>query len=325
MTVIADAPAGTRMIAAREINTALIVVDVISLFLLLRSDYARIVFSSRSAAINRTVLRAPRGLVIAPVGLLTWPSLFLDRRVEYRERLGSRQHSSIDEEYRSSIDPIGRSVRHVLLDLLDHGSGIEAFVESGLIETELSSPFLVLVYAETCLVPEERVVHCPVAALFAGAFCCFCGLLCQRMETQREIPDDDLDLACLDILLIDLWVGLLKVPSAKWALIVGELHLLGIRLATLFATTGALALGVGFALKGVVENWISGVILRVGQTIRPGDVVEIEGRWLKVKQIGMRTTDALAYKEEEVMIPSGIIAQSIPAGHLPTARQMATT
>ena len=89
------------------------------------------------------------------------------------------------------------------------------------------------------------------------------------------------------------------------------LHLLGIHLATLFATTGFLALGAGFGIKSVVENWISGVILRVGRTIRPGDIIVVQDRWLHVKRIGPRTTEARSFKDEEVMIPNATVAQSV--------------
>ena len=89
------------------------------------------------------------------------------------------------------------------------------------------------------------------------------------------------------------------------------LHLLGIRLTTLFATTGFLALGAGFGLKNVVENWVSGVILRVGRTIRPGDIIVVQDRWLIVKRIGPRTTEARSFKDEEVMIPNATVAQSV--------------
>ena len=89
------------------------------------------------------------------------------------------------------------------------------------------------------------------------------------------------------------------------------LHLLGIHLATLFATTGFLALGAGFGIKSVVENWVSGVILRVGRTIRPGDIIVVQDRWLNVKRIGPRTTEARSFKDEEVMIPNATVAQSV--------------
>ena len=49
------------------------------------------------------------------------------------------------------------------------------------------------------------------------------------------------------------------------------LHLLGIHLTSLFAASGFLALGAGFAAKNIVENFLSGGILRPDfLTIVPG-------------------------------------------------------
>jgi potassium efflux system protein len=89
------------------------------------------------------------------------------------------------------------------------------------------------------------------------------------------------------------------------------LHLLGIRLTTLFAASGFFALGAGFAVKNIVENFLSGAILRVEKTIQPGDVIVVNDKWLFIKRIGMRTTAALTYDGEEVLIPNSLVAQSV--------------
>ena len=89
------------------------------------------------------------------------------------------------------------------------------------------------------------------------------------------------------------------------------LHLLGIRLTTLFAASGFFALGAGFAVKNIVENFFSGAILRVEKTIRPGDVIIVDDRWLFIKRIGTRTTSALTLDGEEVLIPNSLVAQSV--------------
>ena len=87
-------------------------------------------------------------------------------------------------------------------------------------------------------------------------------------------------------------------------------HILGIRLTTLFAAGGLLAVGLGLATKDVIENFISGVILRVDRTIRPGDVVEVHDRWLQIERLGVRSTSGTTGKGEEVMIPNATVAQS---------------
>ena len=89
------------------------------------------------------------------------------------------------------------------------------------------------------------------------------------------------------------------------------LHILGIRLTTLFATTGFLALGAGFAVKNIVENFLSGGILRAEKTISPGDLIIVDGKWLFVKEIRMRATVANTYEGDEVLIPNTLIAESM--------------
>jgi len=123
-----------------------------------------------------------------------------------------------------------------------------------------------------------------------------------RRHFSRHGIDDDIALQTTAMVLqVVVWLVGIEVV----------LHLLGIRLATLFATTGFLALGAGFGIKSVVENWLAGVILRVGQTIRPGDIIVVQDRWLQIQNIGPRNTDALTYSNEEVMIPNSTITQQI--------------
>jgi small-conductance mechanosensitive channel len=89
------------------------------------------------------------------------------------------------------------------------------------------------------------------------------------------------------------------------------LHLLGLQLTTLFAASGFLALGAGFAVKNIVQNFLSGGILRAEKTIEPGDLIIANDKWLYIKRIGMRTVVALTYEGEEVLIPNSTIADSM--------------
>lgn len=88
------------------------------------------------------------------------------------------------------------------------------------------------------------------------------------------------------------------------------LHLLGIQLTSLFAAGGFLAIGAGFAVKNIAENFISGGILRTEKTIRPGDLIIVNDSWMYIKHIGLRVTTALSYDGEEILIPNTLIAQS---------------
>ncbi|GMR06622.1 MAG: hypothetical protein BMS9Abin25_1234 [Gammaproteobacteria bacterium] len=89
------------------------------------------------------------------------------------------------------------------------------------------------------------------------------------------------------------------------------LHILGIHLSTFFAAGGFFALGAGFALKNVVENFVSGGIIRTEKTIQTGDLIIINNKWLTVKHIGIRTIEAITSEGVDIIIPNSIVAQSM--------------
>ena len=100
---------------------------------------------------------------------------------------------------------------------------------------------------------------------------------------------------------------------AMFVVIVGldvVLHIFGIGLTSLLAAGGVFALAAGFAAKDVVANFLSGIILRLDRTISPGDVVQMDDRWLEIQQIGVRSTVGNTLEEEQILIPNSKLAQS---------------
>jgi small-conductance mechanosensitive channel len=89
------------------------------------------------------------------------------------------------------------------------------------------------------------------------------------------------------------------------------LHLLGIQLTALLAASGFLALGAGFAVKNIAENFLSGGILKAENTIRPGDFIVINDKWMYIQRIGLRTVRAKTYDGEDILIPNSLVAQSM--------------
>jgi small-conductance mechanosensitive channel len=89
------------------------------------------------------------------------------------------------------------------------------------------------------------------------------------------------------------------------------LHILGIRLTTLFAAGGVFALGAGFAVKGVIENFLSGVVLHVEHAVKTGDVIVVKDHRVQVEKVGVRNTVARTLNGEEVLIPNSTVAQSM--------------
>ena len=89
-----------------------------------------------------------------------------------------------------------------------------------------------------------------------------------------------------------------------------SLEMVGIKISTLFAAGAVFALAIGFAMQNIIQNFVSGVLLLVERSIKPGDILEIEGSIVKVIDMGIRTTVVRSLREEDLIIPNSIFAQS---------------
>lgn len=88
------------------------------------------------------------------------------------------------------------------------------------------------------------------------------------------------------------------------------LRAVGIDLSTLFAAGAVFAVGLGFALQNITQNFVSGVILLVERSIKPGDILEVDGRVVRVERIGIRATIARTLDDEEIIVPNSSLVQS---------------
>jgi small-conductance mechanosensitive channel len=84
----------------------------------------------------------------------------------------------------------------------------------------------------------------------------------------------------------------------------------GISLATVFAAGAVVAVAVGFALQNILQNFVSGVILLGERSITETDILEVEGRVVRVMRMGARATVARTREDEELIIPNSILVQS---------------
>jgi small-conductance mechanosensitive channel len=80
--------------------------------------------------------------------------------------------------------------------------------------------------------------------------------------------------------------------------------LFGLDLTKLTIILSAFGVGIGFGLQGIVNNFISGLILLFEQPVRVGDRIEITGNWAEIKRIGLRATTVRTFDESEVIIPN---------------------
>jgi small-conductance mechanosensitive channel len=73
---------------------------------------------------------------------------------------------------------------------------------------------------------------------------------------------------------------------------------------TIAAITGGLSVGIGFALREVLSNFISGILLLFEGSLHPGDVVDVNGEISVVKRLTIRSTHVQTRNNVEVIIPN---------------------
>ncbi len=80
---------------------------------------------------------------------------------------------------------------------------------------------------------------------------------------------------------------------------------------TAFAVVGgALAIGVGFGSQNVVNNFISGIILLAERPIKRNDLVEVQGIFGNVEQIGLRSTRVRTGDNVHIIVPNASFLES---------------
>jgi small-conductance mechanosensitive channel len=83
-----------------------------------------------------------------------------------------------------------------------------------------------------------------------------------------------------------------------------SLGMLGIDFTSLAIVAGGLSVGIGIGLQDYVANFVSGLVILFEQTIRPGDIVEVDGMVSKVEKISLRATIVRTRASEEYIIPN---------------------
>jgi len=79
---------------------------------------------------------------------------------------------------------------------------------------------------------------------------------------------------------------------------------LGFDFTKLTIIMGALGVGIGFGLQGIVNNFVSGLILLFERPLREGDTIEIGEKSARIKKIGLRATIVETFDQADVIIPN---------------------
>lgn len=88
------------------------------------------------------------------------------------------------------------------------------------------------------------------------------------------------------------------------------LQTIGISLASVFAAGAVVAVAIGFALQNVLQNFVSGVILLGERSITEQDVLEVDGKVVRVEKLGARATVARTRDDDQIIIPNSTLVQS---------------
>ncbi|MEA1970213.1 MAG: mechanosensitive ion channel [Thermodesulfobacteriota bacterium] len=67
---------------------------------------------------------------------------------------------------------------------------------------------------------------------------------------------------------------------------------------------GAVAIGVGFGAQTLINNFISGFIIMAEQPIKIGDLIEMEGNYAVVEEIGARCTRIRTFANIHMLVPN---------------------
>lgn len=81
----------------------------------------------------------------------------------------------------------------------------------------------------------------------------------------------------------------------------------GLPLAALASAVGLIGLGVSFALKDMISNFISGLMILINRPFKIGDQITVAGESGTVRDIRIRATDVKTYDGRKVIVPNSIL------------------
>ncbi|MFB6208172.1 MAG: mechanosensitive ion channel family protein [Candidatus Nanohaloarchaea archaeon] len=95
------------------------------------------------------------------------------------------------------------------------------------------------------------------------------------------------------------------------AAVVVILGVFGVPLSALGTTIGLIGLGLSFALKDIIANFVSGLMILINKPFKIGDQIEVEGEAGTVKDIRVRATDVKTYDGRKVVVPNSTLYSDI--------------
>ena len=86
--------------------------------------------------------------------------------------------------------------------------------------------------------------------------------------------------------------------------ILAAINAVGIDLTALAVFSGAVGVGLGFGLQKVVSNFVSGIILLLDRSVKPGDTIAVAGYYGRIDSLGARYASVITRDGIEHLIPN---------------------
>ncbi len=135
------------------------------------------------------------------------------------------------------------------------------------------------------------------AVLIVGGLLVLAGFLSRTTAAAvRRNPDITPSMQVLAI-------KFLQVALYSAAFFIG-LKLIGLDLTGLAVLSGAIGVGLGFGLQKVVSNLVSGIIILLDKSIKPGDVISLGGTFGWIDALGARYVSGVTRDGKEFLIPN---------------------
>lgn len=140
-----------------------------------------------------------------------------------------------------------------------------------------------------------------IKGLFAFAFVMWVATVLSRIG-ERQVQSITQLTPSLRVLISKM----IRTVFIVFAAIIG-LNTLGIDLTSLAVFSGAIGVGIGFGLQKVVSNFISGIILLLDRSIKPGDVIAIDQTYGWVNKLSARHVSVITRDGKEHLIPNELL------------------
>ncbi|GGD16117.1 MULTISPECIES: mechanosensitive ion channel family protein [Flavobacterium] len=117
-----------------------------------------------------------------------------------------------------------------------------------------------------------------------------------RKVITRNLPDEDKNKFVSIFQFVQYLVYLFVIMFT--------LNASGVNISVLLTASAAIFLGLGFALQQLFQDLISGILIILDQSLRVGDIIEIDGKVCKVEKISLRSTKAVTRNQRVMVIPN---------------------